>query len=220
MSSLHLDDARKFLAALDGGSASFTFQTFDDGPKKGRELIRVLNGTLDDLAGDLAGLNALGAGVFVTVNKTCGGRRRAEDVRALRAVFIDADDRPMPDVWSLPPSIIVQRDERHWHAYWLLKAGESLADFERAQVQLLAYYQTDPTVKDLPRVMRVPGFAHCKGEAVPVRLVSIIWAGGGSFRDAAPLPRPRPVPFCADPGRPPRRKARERSGWPPSSWPA
>jgi hypothetical protein len=49
--------------------------------------------------------------------------------------------------------------------------------FEPAQAQLAEFYSSDPKVKNLSRVMRLPGFLHRKGEPLLVT-----FAGGSSRR--------------------------------------
>src|SRR5690606_16744339 len=101
----------------------------------------------------LLGANGNAAGIYVTVNATDGRGRKIENVRGLRALFVDCDGTTPLEAVSFPiaPAIIVQRDATHWHAYWLLQRGESLEAFTPAQVQMAAFYGTDVSVKDLPR---------------------------------------------------------------------
>lgn len=166
-------EACTFIKTLAGESeAPVTFQAFDDDAKrKGRELARVMHGSIHELADTLAALNDRGAGVFVCVNETDGNGRTAANVIGLRALFVDADETELPTTWPLEPSIIVQ-SKRGLHAYWLLHPGEPLELFTGAQKQLATTLGTDPKVSDLPRVMRLPGFMHRKGEPFQVRLVS------------------------------------------------
>lgn len=88
----------------------------------------------------------------------------------MRALFIDLDNKPLP-TFAIEPNIIVQRDETHNHAYWLLAAGENLGNFESAQRHLIKFYGSDRVIHDLPRVMRLPGFIHKKGAPVAVKLL-------------------------------------------------
>src|SRR3546814_17654275 len=46
-----------------------------------------------------------------------------------------------------------------------------LGDFKRAQQSLAALYGGDPAVCDLPRIMRLPGYTHAKGEPFASRLL-------------------------------------------------
>lgn len=163
-----IKQAYNFIAALTGDMNSpVTFQTFDE---KGQNklLARILHGPLALHASTLSRLNEDGAGVFVTVNETDLKGRTADNVVALRALFVDKDDgRLTPNEASL-----ITHSARGDHAYWLLKPEEKLGEFSRAQEHLASFYHTDRAVKDLSRVMRLPGFLHNKGEPV---LVTFDW---------------------------------------------
>ncbi len=170
--AIDLDQARTFLAALaPDGDGKFTFQIFDDSSLKDESKAKHKYATLEAACEWLKRANAQRIGVFVTVNATDGLGRYASNVIALRAVFIDGDGIPLPDKFPIAPSIIVRRDETHWHAYWLLLSGEVLAYFKAAQQSLAAFYGSDPAINDLSRVMRLPGFIHHKKEPNAVQLV-------------------------------------------------
>lgn len=172
MSQIDLTLARAFIAALTGAADTvITWQTFDDSKKRAdKRLARIRHACLDQVADELIGLNAVGAGVYVSVNETDHKGRSAENVVALRAVFLDVDGtRAVPQWWALPPAFLVHRDATHWHAYWLLKSGERIEDFDPAQVHLACHFESDTQVQDPSRVMRVPGFMHNKGEPLPLR---------------------------------------------------
>lgn len=168
-----LAKAAAFLAALtgsDGWSTPVTFQTFDDSAARDPRLARIFHGCLRQHAKALSALNDRGAGLFVTVQETDGRGRREENIVALRACFIDCDG-PRTQRFALKPSLAV-RTVKGGHAYWLVPSGEDFARFRELQQQLAAYYGSDPAVCDLPRVMRLPGTFHRKGEPVLVQLVS------------------------------------------------
>jgi hypothetical protein len=176
----NLEDARRFLHALDPAGI-FTFQTFldadvfrdaDIGIQSAAERPRVLHGSLDDHAEKLTALNDQGAGIFVMVNagdgvikpgaKTC---RTAANVQRVRAVFVDLDGAPIAPVLesALPPDWVVRSSPGRWHAYWRVDDCP-LERFESMQTALAVKFDGDTTVKDLPRVMRIPGFLHQKAE--------------------------------------------------------
>lgn len=166
-----IEEARKFLLHLaQEGDPVFTFQTFTDhkdaSAEKKERLTRVLVGTIEKHFDALSRLNASGAGIFVTINKTKGNTRRAEDVVALRAAFVDKDDGRLPETLALPTSILVE-SARGNHGYWLLVPNQDLSRFKDAQKTLIDALETDHAVKDLPRVMRLPGFFHMKDPTNP-----------------------------------------------------
>lgn len=172
-----VSEAIRFLEALEPGASSWSFQTFDDTPGKRPELAGTRHGTLMQHADWLTAQNVQGAGVFVTVNETDGKGRKASNVIRVRALFADFDN-PEPDALErlradpLPPSIIVESSTGKWHAYWLIE-GLALADFKPLQQRIAEHWGSDPKVCDLPRVMRLPGFQHCKGDPHSVRLVEV-----------------------------------------------
>jgi hypothetical protein len=156
--------AKRFLDVL-APDGKITFQTFDDCKETKRgELARIFHGTLDQQAADLATLNARGAGVFVMINQGDSRGRAAVNVQRVRAVFVDLDGAPLDPVlaFRLPPHIVCNSSTGKYHAYWLVSDSE-LQGFKPLQQQLAAKFGGDPSVNDLPRVMRLPGFYHCKG---------------------------------------------------------
>jgi len=168
-----LVEARRFLTFLDEEAAGFTFQTFDDDKdRKDPRLARVLHGTLDEHAAELAGLQRRRAGVFVTINETNGRGRTTEDIQRVRALFVDLDGAPLEPVLAAPlaPHLIVESSPGRWHSYWKVD-GAPLESFTAVQKALIASYDSDRHVHDLPRVMRLPGFWHQKGEPFQPRIL-------------------------------------------------
>jgi RepB DNA-primase from phage plasmid len=164
-------DAILFLTALDPGATSFTFQTFDDDPdRKDPKLIRILHGSFADLEFELERLNESGAGIFVTINETNGKGRKTENIERVRALFVDLDGAPLEPVLGTRPHIVVESSPRRFHAYWLV-ADMPLGDFSACQEALIERFGGDPVVKDLPRVMRLPGFKHRKGKPFRSRII-------------------------------------------------
>jgi hypothetical protein len=164
-----MTNAHTFLRMLGN---QHTFQTFDDSPRKERGLSRILHGTLAEHAVTLAALNTRGAGVFVMVNEGDGEGRSKANVVRVRALFVDLDGAPLEPVKAGPlaPHCIVETSPGRWHAYWRL-ADCPLQDFTPLQRALAARFNADSKVCDLARVMRVPGFDHCKREPFRSRIV-------------------------------------------------
>ena len=167
-SMVSVEQARGFLAALAAGETAFTFQTFDDSGAKRRELARVIHGTLEERLDKLTRLSALGAGVFMTANRTDLRGRREANIVAVRALFVDLDGAPIPDLnrLGLLAHILVETSPGRFHLYWLVK-GVARTEFTALQKRLAALLGGDPSVIDLPRVMRLPGFPHQKNHAGP-----------------------------------------------------
>jgi hypothetical protein len=168
------EEAQRFLDIL-GRGEEFTFQTFHDvgrGQAKDSSLTRVLHGTFDTHTDQLCKLHDRGAGIFVMVNRGDGvihegarSCRTADNVVKVRANYIDLDGAPLEPVLNaaVPASIIVESSPGRWHVYWLV-LDERLEDFTPTQEALIARFGGDPQVKDLPHVLRVPGFLHRKNE--------------------------------------------------------
>ena len=191
-----------FLAQFDG---RHTFQTFDDRPDKDARLSRVLHDPAE-----LAALNRQGAGVFVMVNEGDGVGRKNGNVTRVRAYFADFDGQPLPDHWTLDPSLLIESSPGKFHAYWILQDGESPpldgAAFNAQQEAIARAVGSCPDdCKGLARVMRLPGFTHQKGEPFMTRILS---STGERFTfaqigDAYPLPaRVHPGPLAPLPGVP------------------
>jgi hypothetical protein len=114
---IDVDAARGFPAALAPGEDRFTFQTFDGAATDRPGLARVMHGALDDKSAELARLSALGAGAFVTVNRTDLRGRCEANVIGARALFVDLDGAPLSvlDRFNLPPHIIVITNPGRFH---------------------------------------------------------------------------------------------------------
>ena len=168
-----LDEAERFLAALDPFEIEWAFQTFTDMRPAPRPdpLARVLRGPLEDVADQLTRLNQRGAGVFVTINVTDGKGRNKENITAIRALWQEADRGDEPPL-PVEPHIEVQSSPGKAHRY-LLVEGLPLAEFEAAQQIMVDHFGSDPAAKDRARVLRLPGFWHVKDPRHPhlVRLV-------------------------------------------------
>ncbi len=149
-----------------------TFQTFDDSEEKRSSLARIIHGTFYHCAQRLISLNKRGAGVFWTVNRTDLRGRKAQNIVAVRALFVDLDGAPLEPVQNCaePPDVIVESSPGRYHCYWLV-SDCPLEDFGPVQKGLIKKFNADPACFDLPRVMRLPGFVHQKKE--PFRSVCI-----------------------------------------------
>jgi len=168
--TIDLDQANNFLNILDP-EGQFTFQTFDDkGINKG--LTKILHGQLKEVEAELIELNNLGAGVFVCINQTDLQGRKSTNIVRIRALFVDLDDAPLDPVrlHSIHPTMIVETSPSRWHCYWVMDDCP-INEFVSAQEKLIKAFNGDPAVKDLPRVMRLPGFFHQKAEPRLVRII-------------------------------------------------
>lgn len=150
-----------------------TFQTFGD-KDKSSSLARIMHGTLEECRPELEELNRQGAGVFVTVNETDGQGRGTGNIVRTRALVTDYDTQDFNrtfDNLPLPPSIVIESSPGKHHAYWIIEDTLPLEEFKQCQKALAIMLGSDPKICDLPRVMRVPGFLHQKGQPFMVREV-------------------------------------------------
>jgi len=172
---MNIEATAQFLTALTGNLATpVVFQTFPDNKDIAHKFqAQVLWGSLSQHLKRLVELNEDGHGIFVTVNAS-NGSRKATDITALRACFVDDDSNSLPPgdprLKGCPPSMSVKSAHGHHH-YWLLKPDQPLTSFTPTQVALATILKTDTKIKDLPRVMRIPGFVHHKGEPTAVSIV-------------------------------------------------
>jgi hypothetical protein len=160
------DEAERFLAVLDPQASGFTFQSFDDDcERKDGSLAHIIHGSLHQHWRELVRLNNRGAGIFVTVNETDLKGRKKENITKVRALFADLDGAPLDPVTTCdtPPHIIIESSPGRWPAYWLV-SDVPLDQFETLQKAIAARFNGDKSVHDLPRVLRLPGFIHQKGE--------------------------------------------------------
>lgn len=211
-----LSEATRFLKTLDPAAAAFTFQTFDDNrDRKRKELTRILNGSLEKHAQELARLNADGAGIYVTVNQTDLRGRKNENIIRPRAIFQEAD-KPGGRLPPLAPHIVVESSPGKFHRYLLLKGGQEVGWLAWSAVmkRMVDDYDSDKNAKDRARVLRLPGFFHLKGEPFRVRLAEVSdhpryeWQ---EILEAIP-PIPSHTPFVRPPA-PPRVTATESTSY-------
>lgn len=161
----------RFLSAL-SSSDLHTFQTLDDSGAKRKGLIGIQNGRFEKLADKLASLNLKGAGVFVMVNQGDGKGRCKENVTGARALFVDLDNAPLEPVLAakIPPRIIVETSPGKWHCFWPV-VDMPLSMWTAAQKKLAETFGGDPSVNDINRVCRLPGFIHNKRQSVVSQLI-------------------------------------------------
>jgi AAA domain/RepB DNA-primase from phage plasmid/Primase C terminal 2 (PriCT-2) len=173
--------AAQFLAILDPTARNFTFQFFSDGADRFAEIV---HGPLDDVWPRICALNttARQIGVFVTINKTDLRGRRQENIVGSRALFVDADNaeqvrrcEELVKGTGITPTMVVRTSADRAHFYWCC---DDLVrdDFEAWQAALIEKFGTDPAVKDLSRVMRLPGTLHLKNANYP-QLVTLETTG-------------------------------------------
>ncbi|MEN8896910.1 MAG: DUF3987 domain-containing protein [Yoonia sp.] len=211
-----MDQAAKFLEKLDPKATSWTFQTFDDNAKrKDQSLARKLHGTLEEHAAAVADMQARGAGVYVTVNETDLKGRSVENITRVRAFFLDLDGAPLDPVtaWE-EPHIICETSPGRYHTFWLVDDCP-LDAFRQVQKDLIATFGGDKCIHDLPRVMRLPGFWHLKGDPYMVRMIET-GASPASFTLStfqSNINAMKPEPKLSQQAMPPHAPIKTGQGW-------
>lgn len=173
MTDPHRQHAEQFLKLLDPSTDSFTFQTFDNTSEKNPRLTRIMNGTLEEFWDQLCMLNDQGAGVYVTVQDTDLGGRKKENITAIRGLFFENDDGIDPAVVPVKPTMVVKTSKGRGHMYYLLSNKVTLSkEIENqfsAMMEFLIKLGSDKAVKDIARVLRLPGFLNWKRD-IPTRV--------------------------------------------------
>jgi putative DNA primase/helicase len=146
------------------GDQPATFQLFNK--RTGASLVLRQRLTREFIA-RLQRANRQGMNVAMMVNQGDGKGRRTENVVGINACFVDIDGGCTLDELmrgNVVPDIVVQSSPGKFHAYWRTDSMP-LEVFSSVQKQLAGVYKGDPSVCDLPRVMRVPGLRNWKYEA-------------------------------------------------------
>lgn len=168
---MDFNQASAFVAALTGDVNSvMDWRAINDRDR----MVQAHNarGTLAECWEWLCAWNAKSNGIFAVINETNGQGASAHNVTAIRAHFIDLDNlSAMVNLaraceWWPKPAFAVQSSPNKAHVYWPVERYADASRFVSIQKRLIAHFDGDPVIHDLPRVMRVPGFYHCKGEPV------------------------------------------------------
>lgn len=111
-------------------------------------------------------------GIFYVVNF---GGHKDEEITRINAQFVEMDHATFEeqqkriDAFPLQPSMII-KTRKSFHTYWFMKDAD-LSQFRPIQKGLVKYFDGDPACVNESRVMRLPGFNHCKEEPVLVECV-------------------------------------------------
>jgi putative DNA primase/helicase len=161
-----LDQGERFTTKLNRGdpTGQFTFLAIDDDKTRNAPPLPEKHGTLAQATNFIKNATAKGYGVYVTVNRTDLKGRKKENILEVRALFVDLDGAPIQPVLDceIPPDIVVESSRGKYHAYWLNDGSITLNQFTPLQKGLIAKFNGDKCVHDLPRIMRLPGSWHQK----------------------------------------------------------
>lgn len=101
-------------------------------------------------------------GVYFFVNS---GGIKDEQIKKFNAFFIENDELSIEEQHKLlnecpiQPSIRVET-KKSVHAYWLIDGDCSESDWRLVQSKLIAFFDSDKSIKNLGRCMRLPFFNH------------------------------------------------------------
>lgn len=120
----------------------------------------------------LKSYNRAKRGIFFVVNS---GGHSDKSINGINAQFFECDDLTIEEQlenikkFPLEPSIIVQT-RKSLHVYFLIEQGK-VENFRRIQEKLVEVFKGDRNCINESRVMRIPGFYHCKEEPILVKCI-------------------------------------------------
>ena len=135
-------------------------------PDRERGKGRNYDGTIKEVWDELCRDNDEGRGIFAIANKADG--HNDASVTGYRAFFVDEDKGRFPN-YKVEPSFLVHTARGH-HAYWFCTEGTSQEDWVNCQWSMIQALGTDDSIFNPSRIMRVPGFFHCKEEPTMVTM--------------------------------------------------
>ena len=166
--------AHQVLSSLNNVNETVCLRIFAD--RKGDifqgQKLAVECGKFAALEDTLKNHNKLNRGVFFVVNS---GGHDDESITRINAQFVEMDSGSFKeqqdkiDAFPLPPSMII-RTRKSLHTYWFM-ANAEVSRFRSIQKGLVAYFDGDPACVNESRVMRLPGFYHCKENPVLVECI-------------------------------------------------
>ncbi|WFU16434.1 DNA-primase RepB domain-containing protein [Bradyrhizobium sp. CB3481] len=133
-------------------------------------------GTFEQHEAALRKRNRQGFAIFYSLNVMHGGVK-AQHCCAIRAIPLDLDHSPLPDIWTngIKPHIVVETSPGRYQCLFRVFHCED-SEMEAAEDigrRLAAHYGGDPSVADRARVLRLPGFLHQKSKPFVSRTVLV-----------------------------------------------
>lgn len=167
--------AQEILNSLFNPNDPVCFRVFDDkktGIFSGQKLSMEC-GKYASIEKTLKEHNTQNRGIFFVVNY---GGQEDSLISRINAQFVESDElsfeeqQAQIDAFPLAPSMII-KTKKSLHTYWFVK-GAKVELFRGIQKQLVKQFHGDPMCVNESRVMRLPGFYHCKGDPVMVECIS------------------------------------------------
>jgi len=157
-----------------------SIRVFPDGNNIGIKP-EIRHGSLQNLKPWYNSQNRAGGGVFYSVNITDGIGAKEKNIVRVRTFYTDIDGIPtraekddkLLELMeaTLPPSAIVST-RNGFHAYWYTKALEpnTLKGYSITNLGLANKFGGDKSVRDIARVLRLPGTLHMKNPDDPYKI--------------------------------------------------
>jgi hypothetical protein len=170
------DEARAFIRALRKPAAAIRLRAFyhSENPAKQNDKGRK-GGPEPSL---IAQWQSEGRGIYVVIND--GGDKDAE-ITQCRAIFCEWDNKPVEwqvTAWQelgLPePSLQVATGGKSIHNYWIFNDPITPDQWLPLQARLLEYTQSDQTIRNLARVLRLPGTFYADATGTLTNKVAVI----------------------------------------------
>ncbi|MDY6292299.1 MAG: DNA-primase RepB domain-containing protein, partial [Succiniclasticum sp.] len=168
--------ATDVLGALFNPTDTVCFRVFDD--KKGGVFqgakLECECGKYKTIEKTLRKHNEQHRGVFFVVNY---GGQEDSSISRVNAQFFEMDDgtfeeqQKKVEQFPLKPSMVI-KTQKSLHVYYFMDKTAKVERFRTIQKQLVKHFGGDPMCVNESRVMRLPGFNHCKKE-VPVEVTCI-----------------------------------------------
>lgn len=135
-------------------------------------------------------LNALGFGIFWTVNDFRNAERTKENLLHIRSWAIDLDGGDKDQQFNLicrgpKPSMVVET-KSGFHVYWDAEDGTAETWEPIVWDRLCPFYGGDKRAKDYCRILRVPGFYHMKNPQEPF-LIEVVFQNPVTYSAATML---------------------------------
>lgn len=164
------------LGSLFNPTDTVCFRVFDD--KKGGVFqgskLSCECGKYKSIEETLKNHNAMYRGIFFVVNY---GGQDDDSITRINAQFVEMDNDSFDeqqkkiDAFPLPPSMIM-KTQKSYHVYWFMDSTAKVERFRMIQTQLVKHFDGDPMCVNESRVMRLPGFMHCKKDT-PVEVTCV-----------------------------------------------
>lgn len=164
------------LGSLFNPTDTVCFRVFDD--KKGGVFqgskLSCECGKYKSIEETLKNHNAMNRGIFFVVNY---GGQDDDSITRINAQFVEMDNDSFDeqqkkiDAFPLPPSMIM-KTQKSYHVYWFMDSTAKVERFRMIQTQLVKHFDGDPMCVNESRVMRLPGFMHCKKDT-PVEVTCV-----------------------------------------------